>query len=95
MSRSALLYLSDFFRKNHVAIYGTPQNVVRQIKALYKKVGGFGHLIAMMHAGDMDFDMTAKSMTLFAKSVLPELRNLGSTSRRFGPLAKTRSRRAA
>ena len=85
----------EYFRKNHVAIYGTPENVIRQIKALYKKVGGFGHLIAMMHAGDMDFDMTAKSMTLFAKRVLPELRDLGSTSRRFGPLAKTRSRRVA
>ena len=61
----------EYFRDNHVALYGTPDSVVRQIEALYEKIGGFGHLIAMLHSGDMDFETTAKSMTLFAKEVAP------------------------
>jgi len=78
----------EFFRRNHVAIYGTPDSVVRQIEDLYGKVGGFGHLIAMLHAGDMDFDTTAKSMKLFAREVMPRIKNLGSKSEGFGPLAQ-------
>ncbi len=78
----------DYFRKNHVAIFGTPDSVVRQIKDLYRKSGGFGHLIAMLHSGDMDFDLAAKSMTLFAKEVMPKIKNLGTISDGFGPLAE-------
>ncbi len=80
----------EYFRKNHVAIYGTPDNVVSQLKALYKTVGGFGHLIAMMHAGDMEFDMAAKNITLFARKVAPKLKDLGTARKHFGPLAKRR-----
>ena len=78
----------EFFRENHVALYGTPDQVVDQIRALYDKVGGFGHLIAMLHAGDMDYATTAKSMTLFAKEVMPRIKDLGTLSQGFGPLAK-------
>jgi len=77
----------EYFRDNHVAIYGTPESVVKQIKDLYRKVGGFGHLIAMLHSGDMSFNMTKKSMTLFAKEVMPHIKHLGSISPEFGPLA--------
>ena len=85
----------EYFRENHVAIYGTPDNVVSQLRALHKKVGGFGHLIAMLHAGDMDFEMTAKSMTLFAEKVVPQVRDLGTVRKGFGPLPKRRKRTAA
>lgn len=78
----------EYFRENHIAIWGTPDSVVKQIKSLYRKSGGLGHLIAMMHSGDMDFKTTAKSMTLFAKEVVPKLKNLGSVSDGFGPLAE-------
>jgi alkanesulfonate monooxygenase SsuD/methylene tetrahydromethanopterin reductase-like flavin-dependent oxidoreductase (luciferase family) len=78
----------EFFKKNHVAIYGTPDSVVKQIKSLYRKVGGFGHLIAMLHAGDMSYELTAKSMTLFANEVVPKIKHLGSISTGFGPLAE-------
>ena len=71
-----------------MAIYGTPDSVVKQIKSLYRKVGGFGHLIAMLHAGDMSFELTAKSMTLFAKEVVPKIIHLGSVSSGFGPLTE-------
>jgi alkanesulfonate monooxygenase SsuD/methylene tetrahydromethanopterin reductase-like flavin-dependent oxidoreductase (luciferase family) len=84
----------EFFRRNHVAIYGTPDSVVRQIEDLYGKVGGFGHLIAMLHAGDMDFDTTAKSMKLFAREVMPRIKDLGSKSEGFGPLAQRAAAKA-
>ena len=77
----------EYFRENHVAVYGTPDQVVEQIRSLYRKSGGFGHLIAMLHSGDMDYRTTAKSMTLFAKEVAPQLRELGTVSDTFGPLA--------
>ena len=76
----------EYFRKNHVAIYGTPDSVVKQIKALYRKTGGFGHLIAMMHSGSMSFKDCKKNMTLFAKEVMPQIKELGTVSDRFGPL---------
>jgi len=76
----------EYFRKNHVAIYGTPDSVVKQIKALYRKTGGFGHLIAMLHAGSMSFKDVKKSMTLFAKEVVPQIKDLGTVSDRFGLL---------
>ena len=76
-----------------MAIYGTPDSVVKQIKSLYHKVGGFGHLIAMLHAGDMSYELTAKSMTLFAKEVMPKIKHLGSVSTGFGPLAERKKAR--
>jgi alkanesulfonate monooxygenase SsuD/methylene tetrahydromethanopterin reductase-like flavin-dependent oxidoreductase (luciferase family) len=85
----------EYFRENHVAIYGTPDNVANQLRSLHRKVGGFGHLVAMFHAGDMDFDMTAKSMTLFSEKVAPQLRDLGSVRKGFGPLPARRKKRAA
>jgi alkanesulfonate monooxygenase SsuD/methylene tetrahydromethanopterin reductase-like flavin-dependent oxidoreductase (luciferase family) len=85
----------EYFRENHVAIYGTPDNVASQIRALYGKVGGFGHLIAMFHSGDMEFGTVEKSISLFAKKVAPQLRDLGTLSKRFGPLRKRRSTKAA
>ena len=47
----------------------------------------------MLHAGDMDFEMTAKSMTLFGQKVAPHLKDLGSVSTSFGPYAKEAQRK--
>ena len=57
-----------------------------QIKSLYDKIGGFGHLLAMMHSGSMTFETTAKSMTLFAKEVMPRLKELGTKGTAGRPL---------
>jgi len=78
----------EYFRRNHVALYGTPDQVVEQIRALYREIGGFGHLIAMLHSGDMDYATTAKSMKLFAEEVMPQVAELGTRSAGFGPLAR-------
>ena len=83
----------SYFRENHVAIYGTPDSVVRQIRSLYDKVGGFGHLIAMLHSGDMDYKTTARSMTLLAREVLPQICGSGHEEHRLRPARRTRSDR--
>lgn len=76
----------DYFRENGVAVYGTPDQVVKQLKKIYKDIGGFGHLIAMLHSGDMPYKDAAKSMKLFAKEVAPQLKDIGNVSEKVGPL---------
>ena len=76
----------DYFRENGVAVYGTPDQVVKQLKKMYKDIGGFGNLIAMLHSGDMPYKDVAKSMTLFAKEVMPQLKDLGTVSSKIGML---------
>ncbi|MBK18766.1 MAG: LLM class flavin-dependent oxidoreductase [Rhodospirillaceae bacterium] len=76
----------DYFRENGVAVYGTPDQVVAQLKKMYKQIGGFGNLIAMLHSGDMPYKNVAKSMTLFAKEVVPQLKDMGTVSSKVGML---------
>jgi alkanesulfonate monooxygenase SsuD/methylene tetrahydromethanopterin reductase-like flavin-dependent oxidoreductase (luciferase family) len=76
----------EYFRENGVAVYGTPDQVVKQLKKMYKEIGGFGNLIAMLHSGDMPYKDVAKSMTLFAKEVVPQLKDLGTVSSKIGML---------
>ena len=76
----------DYFRENGVAVYGTPNQVVKQLKKMYKEIGGFGNLIAMLHSGDMPLKDVSKSMKLFAKEVVPQLKDLGTVSSKVGML---------
>ena len=85
----------EYFRENHVAIYGTPENVVGQINVLAQENRRFRALGRDAACGDMDFDVTAKSMTLFAEKVAPHLKDLGTVSRNFGPLRKLGGKKAA
>ena len=76
----------DYFRENGVAVYGTPDQVIKQLKKMYKEIGGFGNLIAMLHSGDMPLKDVSKSMKLFAKEVVPQLKDLGTVSSKVGML---------
>ncbi|HEY8578259.1 MAG TPA: LLM class flavin-dependent oxidoreductase [Beijerinckiaceae bacterium] len=69
----------DFLKDQGVMIYGTPDDVARQIKRLYDLVGGFDHLLMMQQAGHLDHKRTVRSMTLFAKEVYPQIRDLART----------------
>jgi hypothetical protein len=60
----------DFFS------HGTPDSVAKQIKRFYDLVGGFDHLLMMQQAGSLDHARTVKSMTLFAKEVYPQIKDL-------------------
>jgi alkanesulfonate monooxygenase SsuD/methylene tetrahydromethanopterin reductase-like flavin-dependent oxidoreductase (luciferase family) len=55
---------------------GTPDQVYDQLVDFYHHVGGFGHLLAMMQGGDLSHAETVDSMRLFAKEVMPRLRDL-------------------
>jgi len=55
---------------------GTPDDVYTQIKGLNDRVGGFGHLLFFGQGGFLDHADTVANITLFAKAVLPRLREL-------------------
>ena len=52
----------------------------RPVSALfYDQVGGFDHLLMMQQAGHLDHKRTVRSMTLFAKEVYPQIKDLPAT----------------
>jgi alkanesulfonate monooxygenase SsuD/methylene tetrahydromethanopterin reductase-like flavin-dependent oxidoreductase (luciferase family) len=69
----------EYLRDQGVIIYGKPDDVARQIKRLYGLVGGFDHLLMMGQAGHLSHEMTKRSMTLFAKEVYPQVKDLART----------------
>jgi alkanesulfonate monooxygenase SsuD/methylene tetrahydromethanopterin reductase-like flavin-dependent oxidoreductase (luciferase family) len=61
---------------------GTPDDVYDQIKALSDSVGGFGNLLMFGQGGFLDHKDTVANITLFAKEVMPRLRELHAEPRR-------------
>ena len=57
-----------------VLFCGTPDQVLAQIRRFDSAVGGFGNLLIMGQAGALGHVETVDSMTLFAREVLPRLR---------------------
>lgn len=57
-----------------VMFAGTPDQVYRQITDFNEAVGGFGSLLMMGQAGWLSHSDTVDSLTLFAKEVLPRLK---------------------
>ncbi len=66
----------EFLREEGIMCYGTPDQVVKQIKTLYEKVGGFDHLLMMMQAGYMGNKRTISNIRMFAKEVMPQIKDL-------------------
>lgn len=66
----------EFLRDEGIMCYGTPDQVAQQIKALYDRVGGFDHLLMMMQAGYMSNARTLSNIRLFAKEVMPQIKDL-------------------
>jgi alkanesulfonate monooxygenase SsuD/methylene tetrahydromethanopterin reductase-like flavin-dependent oxidoreductase (luciferase family) len=69
----------DVLMEEGVLICGTPDDVARQVRRLYDLLGGFDHLLMMQQAGFLDHARTVKSMTLFAKEVYPQIKDLAET----------------
>lgn len=69
----------DYMMDQGILIAGTPDKVAARIRLLYDQVGGFDHLLMMDHAGHMDHKRTVRSMTMFAKEVYPQIRDLSRT----------------
>jgi len=57
---------------------GNPDTVYRQIMEFYEKIGGFGQLIMVGKTGLVTHEEAVKNLTLFAKEVLPRLREVKS-----------------
>lgn len=69
----------EFLKDQGVLIYGKPDDVAKQIKRLYDLVGGFDHLLMMQQAGHLSHERTNRSITLFAKEVYPQVKDLART----------------
>jgi alkanesulfonate monooxygenase SsuD/methylene tetrahydromethanopterin reductase-like flavin-dependent oxidoreductase (luciferase family) len=55
---------------------GGPDSVYRQITEFYDKVGGFNHLVMIGRSGHMTHAESEKGINLFAKEVLPRLKEI-------------------
>ena len=62
---------------------GTPDTVYRQIMDLYDFVGGYGHLVMIGRSGFMTHAETEKSINLFAREVLPRLKEIAPVEAGF------------
>jgi len=76
--RSPIAYLTEAPLQELIDLgmffVGTPDQVVEQVKAFDRAVGGCDNLLMMMHTGPMTFETTYQSMKLCAEEVLPRLR---------------------
>jgi alkanesulfonate monooxygenase SsuD/methylene tetrahydromethanopterin reductase-like flavin-dependent oxidoreductase (luciferase family) len=59
-----------------ILFVGNPDSVYRQVMEFYDKVGGFGHLSLVGRSGFMSHAESVKGINLFAKEVLPRLREI-------------------
>ena len=59
-----------------ILFVGNPDSVHRQIMEFYDKVGGFGHLSLVGRSGFMTHPESEKGIRLFAKEVLPRLKEV-------------------
>ncbi len=79
----------DSLMEEGIVLAGTPNSLVQRIKDYYAKVGGFDHLLMMQQAGSMSHERVVRSMTLFAKEVYPQIKDLPRTQPVERALAKT------
>jgi len=77
----------EFQKEQGVIMYGTPDQVIAQIKRFFDLVGGFDHLLMMMQAGFLDHKRTVANIRRFAKDVYPAIRDLPRTQPIEGKLA--------
>jgi alkanesulfonate monooxygenase SsuD/methylene tetrahydromethanopterin reductase-like flavin-dependent oxidoreductase (luciferase family) len=63
-------------RAQGILFAGNPDSVYRQVMDFYDKVGGFGHLSLVGRSGFMTHAESEKGIRLFAKEVLPRLREV-------------------
>jgi alkanesulfonate monooxygenase SsuD/methylene tetrahydromethanopterin reductase-like flavin-dependent oxidoreductase (luciferase family) len=59
-----------------ILFIGNPDSVYRQVMEFYDKVGGFGHLSLVGRTGFMTHRESENSIRLFAKEVLPRLKEI-------------------
>jgi alkanesulfonate monooxygenase SsuD/methylene tetrahydromethanopterin reductase-like flavin-dependent oxidoreductase (luciferase family) len=65
---------SDLFEKGHVVV-GSPDEVADKLREVCKDLH-VGHLLLLLHFGDMSRDLTRYNTDLFARKVMPQLEDL-------------------
>ena len=57
---------------------GTPDEVYEQLVTFHDETGGFGNLLMMAQAGELDHQETAENLTLMGREVAPRLAELAT-----------------
>ena len=65
---------ADVFEKGHVII-GSPDEVADQLRDVCLEMN-VGHLMTLLHFGNMSKDLTRYNTDLFARKVMPQIRDL-------------------
>ncbi|MEC7488389.1 MAG: LLM class flavin-dependent oxidoreductase [Pseudomonadota bacterium] len=65
---------ADVFEKGHVII-GSPDEVADQLRDVCREMN-VGHLMTLLHFGNMSKDLTRYNTDLFARNVMPQIRDL-------------------
>lgn len=68
--------VAEEYIQNSVMFAGTPDDIVRQLRAFYDSCGGFGHFLMQM-GGSLTAEETVESLELFAREVQPRLQEFG------------------
>ncbi|MBO0710102.1 MAG: LLM class flavin-dependent oxidoreductase [Acetobacteraceae bacterium] len=66
----------DDFMASDTVFAGTPDDVYAQIKDFNERMGGIGHILFFGQGGYLDHKETVENISLFAKEVLPRVREL-------------------
>lgn len=75
-ARKLMSITTEEAMRQGILFAGNPDSVYRQIMEFYDKVGGFGHLAMIGRSGFMTHAESEKGIRLFAKEVLPRLREV-------------------
>ncbi|HEX2891000.1 LLM class flavin-dependent oxidoreductase [Vineibacter terrae] len=75
------------FMASDTVFAGTPDDVFNQIRDFNDRIGGFGHLLFFGQGGFLDHNDTVANITLFAREVLPRLRELSPAPARTATAA--------
>jgi limonene 1,2-monooxygenase len=62
----------DALMSSHMAVIGTPEDAVAQIRRLQEQSGGFGTLLLFAHNW-ADWEQTKRSYEMFARFVMPQV----------------------
>jgi alkanesulfonate monooxygenase SsuD/methylene tetrahydromethanopterin reductase-like flavin-dependent oxidoreductase (luciferase family) len=68
----------DDLLKKGMFLCGSPETLRQQIEEYQKQIG-FGYLLPMMQFATLPHDLTKQSLELFARKVIPALRQVGES----------------
>ena len=85
---------SDIFDAGHVVI-GSPDEVAHTLRTVCKDMN-VGHLLMLLHFGNMSPQLTRYNTDLFTKKVLPQIKDLfeGEWEDKWWPTGMAQSQRA-